>query len=280
MNNKYENSIFISDLDGTLLNTDSMLPERTVFHLNKLISSGVKVAFATARTYYSVAHIMKDVPMIYPTALLNGVLIRDMNEKKNLRVYDIEAGTAFQIHEDLKKFKINPFVYFMDGDDLRACYTDIDDLHMKRFMDERIRKYGKKFYKIDDVCSVPWKIIYFTAVGEKEKLMYASEKISAYPGICTACYGSTREKEWYLEVFSEKASKRNAVLEIKQITGSDSLICFGDNLNDLSMFEVSNESYAVNSAVEEIVKKASGIVEPPCQCGVTRKIASLTGIEL
>ena len=44
-------SLFISDLDGTLLNDKQVISEESIVILNKLISQGLQFTIATARSY-------------------------------------------------------------------------------------------------------------------------------------------------------------------------------------------------------------------------------------
>jgi hydroxymethylpyrimidine pyrophosphatase-like HAD family hydrolase len=49
-------------------------------------------------------------------------------------------------------------------------------------------------------------------------------------------------------------------LQIKELYGFDKVICFGDGVNDIPMFEISDECYAVSNAVPELKEKAAGII--------------------
>ena len=53
--------LYVSDLDGTLLNRDALLNEDVPKRLNALIEQGLCFTVATARTYATVNPIMKDV---------------------------------------------------------------------------------------------------------------------------------------------------------------------------------------------------------------------------
>ena len=70
--------LYISDLDGTLLNREAELSEYTARHLNALIENGVHVSVATARTAATCERILKDVHFNTPIILMNGVLIYDI----------------------------------------------------------------------------------------------------------------------------------------------------------------------------------------------------------
>ena len=56
------------------------------------------------------------------------------------------------------------------------------------------------------------------------------------------------------------ASKWYAIKKLKDMWGCDRVISFGDAINDIPMFEISDESYAVENAVDELKKVATGII--------------------
>lgn len=52
----------------------------------------------------------------------------------------------------------------------------------------------------------------------------------------------------------------------------DEIISFGDNLNDISMFLASDESYAVANAKQEVKERATGVIESNDDDGVAKFI--------
>ena len=77
-------TLYISDLDGTLLNENALLSEDTIQGLNKLIEKGVNFTVATARTNATVVKMLKNVNIQLPVILMNGVTIYDIRNKKSL----------------------------------------------------------------------------------------------------------------------------------------------------------------------------------------------------
>ena len=65
-------------------------------------------------------------------------------------------------------------------------------------------------------------------------------------------------------------SKANAVLELKKLMGCDRVICFGDGKNDSSMFEISDECYAVANAERELKEIATAIIDGNNEDGVAK----------
>lgn len=67
-----------------------------------------------------------------------------------------------------------------------------------------------------------------------------------------------------------EATKARAILRLKELLGCGHVVSFGDAVNDISLFEASDECYAVGNAVDELKKIASGIILSNEEDGVTR----------
>ena len=57
-------------------------------------------------------------------------------------------------------------------------------------------------------------------------------------------------------------------MQLKEITGADEIVCFGDSDNDLPMFEVADRCYAVENAADEVKAAADGIIPSNDNYGV------------
>lgn len=272
--------LYISDLDGTLLDKSATVPEKTAELLRELDASGVPVTYATARTIESVRHILARVPVKYPVALMNGVLICDMaNGEKYLFAAYFKNETFEAVRRVLRECAVDPFMYFLDGNGLRAAYERISNKYMESFMEERIERYNKPFTRLCEGDGYPGRPIYFAAMDSEEKIRRADVLCGAVEGIKTACYRDSYDPDfWYLEVFDEKASKKNAVSHLRRITGAEEIVSFGDNYNDIPMFEASDAAFAVRTAPEGVRLAADGVIDIPEQCGVPLRIAELEGI--
>ena len=56
------------------------------------------------------------------------------------------------------------------------------------------------------------------------------------------------------------ATKANAIGKLKQMWGCERVVSFGDAVNDIPMFRISDECYAVANAVDELKAAWSGIM--------------------
>ncbi len=74
--------LFVSDLDGTLLNKDQVISDYSKRELNRLINTGINFAIATARSPATVSDILDGIDIKTPVVLMNGVIILIL--KKNI----------------------------------------------------------------------------------------------------------------------------------------------------------------------------------------------------
>ena len=66
---------------------------------------------------------------------------------------------------------------------------------------------------------------------------------------------------FWLEIMDYRVSKAHAIDTIMKLTGMERIISFGDSINDVPLFEVSDECYAVENAVEPLKKVADDVIE-------------------
>lgn len=77
------------------------------------------------------------------------------------------------------------------------------------------------------------------------------------------------DAQW-LEIMPRAASKANAIRQLKEGWGFDKVVVFGDGINDLDMFEMADEAYAVENAAPELKEKATAVIGSNGEDGVAR----------
>ena len=265
-------TLFVSDLDGTLLDRDARLTKQNAEKINDLLKKGVNITFATARTVRSVSHILGEVdfssPSAAPVALMNGVLVRDMKSGKYVSSAIIPWDKVVSIARVLDECGAEPFVYTLkdtlyDGDVLHTYYRRVINPAMQKFLDQRVERYNKHFTVVDSFDELFGDdVVYFCILGDEEIVRTAHERMQGIEGIHFAYYADSYEAgTYYLEVFGENASKAHAVEFLRAYTGAERVVCFGDNLNDLPMFDVSDIGVAVSGAVDAVKAVADHICD-------------------
>ena len=64
------------------------------------------------------------------------------------------------------------------------------------------------------------------------------------------------------------ASKANGILQLKETYNFDRVVTFGDAINDVPMFQISDECYAMDNACEELKSIATKVILSNNQDGV------------
>jgi len=70
-------TLYVSDLDGTLLNSEKQISENTMKTINSLIENGVLFTIAIARTLAATTHILSRLKINIPIILMNGAMNYD-----------------------------------------------------------------------------------------------------------------------------------------------------------------------------------------------------------
>lgn len=265
MNSK---TLYVSDLDWTLLNGNQSLSDFTVNTLNNLSERGILFSYATARSYATAKIVTAGFKPQIPIIAYGGTFILDCNTGKNIVEHTFTTETAEVMLDLLIEHGLYPIVYsYIDGAERFSYFDCMKSPGMTSFLKAREGDERANFVSSrDQLCNGD--IFHFTIIDAKEKLMPMLDILSPF---CQAlCYFDAYTDSYWLELLPKKATKASAVLELKSLLGCDRVVCFGDGLNDISMFEIADECYAVDNAVPELKKMATGIIESNDDDGVAK----------
>lgn len=264
-------SLYISDLDGTLLNKSIELSKQTVDTLNELINKGLHFTVATARTAATVVKLLEPLNINIPVILMNGVIIYDIPTKQYLKVHSLSTEIVSKLVNVMNKYNLSPFMYEIKNNTLATYYQTIKNEAMNEFYTERVTKYNKVFTKVERLEEISYSnIIYFALLDTKEALEPAYNELRNIDGLSAAFYKDiyTSDEFWYLELFSSSATKYNGVKYLREEFGYDYLVGFGDNLNDIPLFQGCDETCAVSNAKDELKNIADHIIASNEEHGV------------
>ncbi|MCL2365767.1 MAG: HAD family hydrolase [Oscillospiraceae bacterium] len=253
-------TLYISDLDGTLLNKKAELTCDAKAVLNQLIASGAYFTVATARTLDTVLHILGDIRLNVPAVLNNGASIYDTASGVHVKNEVIDRLAAAHLFNTLRDYDITGFAFTFD-EDIQFYYENLDDEHRRAFHDERSGTYGRIYTQVQSFSElVNNDVIYFSTCDTYMRLLPVYEVLKADMRLRVEFYRDVyHEHNWYLEICAQSASKYNAVMYLREVYGFERVVSFGDNLNDLPMFKASDVCIAVENARQE-VKDAADII--------------------
>ena len=77
-------TLFVSDLDGTLMRNDERLSDYTILTVNELVGRGLAFTYATARSIESARTITGQLRLSLPVVTRNGCVLADNNTGRHL----------------------------------------------------------------------------------------------------------------------------------------------------------------------------------------------------
>ena len=255
--------LFVTDLDGTLLNSNKEVSVKSTEILNKLIDEGANFTVATARTPATVVDLLENVNIKLPVVLMNGVLLYDIKDEKYINIKEVSSDTVQKVFSILNKFNKNAMVYGIKDNHLWVYHKEFEFAWEYNFYKERADRKQKTFLQIENYEDAikNSKIINFIVFDKHEKIKGIYDELKKLDGISVEYYEDIYEKGCYfLEAYSAEASKANGIKLLSDYIDNDKLICFGDNLNDIPMFELADECYATLNAVDRVKEIATDVI--------------------
>lgn len=267
MNHK---TLYISDLDGTLLLPDATLGAETKNRLNRLIAKGMSFTVATARTSASVIHILDGLDVNIPCILMNGVCLYDLRDRRYISAEKFKPRAAEQLIETIHRLGLSGFMFSMKDGELFCCYENTSSPNAEGFIEERVRKYGKRFILIPDFYAFGTDdIVYYSLSDREEKLRAVHDCLKKDESLRLEFYRDVYDPDFfYLEVCAAGVSKSHALKKLRDLYDFDKAVCFGDNINDLPMFEASDACFAVANARDEVKIRANAVIRSNTENGV------------
>ena len=253
-------TLYVTDLDGTLLNSSDFINPYSIEVINSLVEKGMLFTYATARSLVSASVVAEGLTARIPVIAYNGAFIF------NPATGEIIASEGFQKEETekvisvLKGSGICHLVYsYIENEEKVSWVTSNENSWLRRYKTRR--NADRRFRPLsDDEHLYDGDIFYFTCAGEREELLPIYEIFSKDDRYTCTLQQELYRPEYLCEIMPRKATKANAILKLKELWGCDRVVSFGDAVNDIPMFRISDECYAVENAVDELKAMATGII--------------------
>lgn len=273
---KTQSTLYVSDLDGTLLNNEKSISSYTAKVINDGLRKGYKFAIATARFPYACDHRLEELDLSLPGIVINGVMLYNFDTGQFPMVHVMDKQTATEVLGMFKDHKISPFLYLFKDDQILIYFEDEASKAQTQYYSDRALEFAKTVERVDDLKQTlengdPF---YLAVTGDRDQLKELNDALVQSGLVATAFYLNIYDGSYCLEVFSKKASKKNAIGDLKKFVDFDELVVFGDNLNDLAMFSLADRSYATGNALPEVKEKATAVIGSNNEDGVAKKLAS------
>ncbi len=261
-------NLYVSDLDGTLLDERSRLSLKTRQTLIKIVNHHQKAfTVASARSLTTITEILGDLPLMLPVIQLNGALITDYHSREDLHQVFMEEKEIDLLLKIFNNFKVCflSSVKEQHGDINRCLVPSSRNEAMEWFYQDRIKNNDLRIVVIPEPDYVQdYHPISFTVIEPHDRSLEIFQIISQELGRRIEIYPmgvDARGWEW-TTLQHRNGNKGAAVEKLCEVFNfiPERVTVFGDNINDISMFNKKFKKVAVKNAHPLIKSKADDII--------------------
>ena len=270
-------TLYVSDLDGTLLRGDQRTSAYTNRVINALVEKGLCFSYATARSASTARKVTAGLTAAFPVIVYNGAFIRDNRSGEILLQNFFAPEEALPLAQKLLHAGIRPIVYgFVDGVEKFSYLADEINPGTREFVESR--RGDPRDRPVKTVAELlRGELFYFACIDAPEAL---EPFYREYRDVFHCVYQKDiYSGEQWLELMPRAASKANAIRQLAARLGCERVVVFGDGVNDLDMFALADEAYAVANAVPELKKAATAVIGGNDEDGVARWLEKNAGLE-
>lgn len=256
-------TLFVTDLDGTLLGSDSRVSTRSAQLLADLTEAGVMITAATARTPATVDPLLRGSGLKLPVIVMTGAAIWDLQTRKYLDIKTIETDVADEIRLIMRHYGLRPFIYRIDHRGIIHTYHNgLMSQAEQSFAQERSRLRLKRLHidHPDGELPITGTVLLYV-IGTRDEVYECAAMLRQLGGCTVSAYNDifTRDRA-HLEVLAPGVSKATAIRDLADRLGASSVTVFGDNLNDISMMQAADRAVAVDNAQDEVKAVADEVI--------------------
>lgn len=266
---KLQEILFASDLDGTLLNRQAALSRRSAEIINQLIGQGLIFSIATARSWNSAQPLVQGLQLRAPAVTYNGAFLLEPATGRVLAQESFLPEEIDRLAALFGKHGIYPMSYSrLEGRDRVSYLVGKETPGIRKYLDSRRNSPRLRPVK-DEKDLTAGEVFYFTAIGTEEELLPVSQVLCGLSGFTVNFQADVYDpREYWLEIMPQKATKAHGVSRVKEMLGVKKVVCFGDNVNDIPMFQFADEAYATANSSPALQKLATDVIGHCDQDGV------------
>ncbi len=267
-------TLYVSDMDGTLLDGNAALREPAREKLRRMLEAGLPFTVATARSPHSAVPILDGLPLALPAILHNGAVLYDLAERKPVYIASLPAEQALRCVDVFEANGLLPKVYTYDEEGAFHIYYR---LRPGGYVDSHhgvnIASGDARYRRIDDFSEqlARERCFFISTSAERDRALPASD-ILAREGLPFGYYDDTYDSaRRFLECYT--MDKGAALRRLAAMTGAARTVAFGDGLNDIAMLRAADRAVTVEGACEEARAAADEVIGPCEEQSVVKYLA-------
>ncbi len=253
------NTLYVSDLDGTLLQSDAALSPFSENILRVLLADGLLFTVASARSVVAIRQMLRGLPLPLPVIEFNGAYLSDLSTGRHEIINALEPSVAVSVYEMVTAHGLAAFISSFDGMEDRIHYGVMRNEGMHWYLKDRLDHRDPRWRGAADdlAASLREQVVCLTMIAKKEELTDMQAAIlEAHNGsVETHLFENQYSPGWHwLTVHDRRATKDQAIKTLTEsygLSGSE-IVVFGDHSNDLKMFAAADLAVAVGNAQAKV----------------------------
>jgi hydroxymethylpyrimidine pyrophosphatase-like HAD family hydrolase len=243
-------TLYVSDLDGTLLRNDATLSEFSRDTLNRLMDGGLAFTVASARSVYSIRTVLAGLRLRLPVIEFNGAFVTDLATLEHRTISAMPPELPEALYAAIVERGCVALVQTFDGHRDRLYYNTLANEGMEGYIRNRTQARDPRLSHVSDVRQAFGdRVVCFTLIERRETLTPIVEWLErTYGGTFRVHFFEDTYTPgwWWATVHDRRASKDQAVERVAELCG------IGDNDNDVAMFRAAGRAVAVANATKRL----------------------------
>ncbi|WP_312426862.1 HAD family hydrolase [Lacrimispora sp.] len=267
-------TLYISDLDGTLLAPDGTISPYTKDTLRRLIKKNLLFTIATARNLLALQRYINDLSITIPAIISNGIMIYNFSDNQCLDLQPFPLSYFPLFHMEPLLSGKSGFLYALKNNQLYLFHRPLKTPAESEYFSSREELYQNRCIECNNFTELPTGLIplYIVYYGSHDEVKQIQGVINQIPELHSVLNKDVYCDYYFIDIFSSNASKEKAIKRLHAMIQADETVTFGDNYNDLGMLKQATRSYVPSNAVEEAKMIATGVIKGNNEDGVIRFI--------
>ncbi|MGI6424487.1 MAG: Cof-type HAD-IIB family hydrolase [Tepidanaerobacteraceae bacterium] len=273
------------DVDGTLINSNHILTNRTIRALRAVKDLGIDITIATGRHYLSAIRLAQNIPISAPLISSDGAVISDIYT--NETIYNLlPQDIAVDIVKEASKYKNFRIEVFIEDGRISSAKS-YRSIFLRRFLKAPFKYSLKGYYNLlRDFVLIPTKntadikaCISVLEESPAKVVVHGNEKredLRAFVDEIITKYNNkisiTSAIDNCVDVLKGGISKAKGLEILSKKLGikPEEIITVGDNINDIEMLEYAGLGVAMGNASSEVKERADYVTASNNENGLAK----------
>lgn len=224
-------TLFIADVDRAMDGLSTGITPFSQIMIKNMLEKGMLLTFMTLRTPAGFLEGMPDIKPKLPIIAMDGAILYDIKENRYPKVYVISAEHACNIESFIRSRGVNIFTTIILEDVLIIYYDELKNTAEIDIYEKMHKSPYRNYLNKERPKDHP--VVYMMCVDETRKIEQLVEDIKRsdiYEELKILSYPSDDYKGYsYIKIYSKNASVQNMTDYLRNMTGAEETLTFGDN---------------------------------------------------